>query len=115
MLAGGVLDGVRVLGAGTVAHMASDHLGRIARDTPSGAFWLGEGRGYGLGFAVRLAHGVNALPGSAGDHDGAGTDGTMFVVDPAREMVAVLLVNQRNQFGHVLPLFRTLAYQTLAR
>lgn len=115
MLAGGVLDGVRVLGAGTVAHMAADHLGRIARDTPSGAAWLGEGRGFGLGFAVRLGGGVNALPGSAGDHDAAGTDGTMVVVDPAREMVAVLLVNQRNQFGHVFPLFRTLVYQTLAR
>jgi CubicO group peptidase (beta-lactamase class C family) len=58
---------------------------------------------------------VNALPGSAGDYDGAGTDGAMFVVDPARELVAVLLVNQANQFGHVFPLFRTLVYQTLAR
>lgn len=115
MLAGGILDGVRVLGAGTVSHMASDHLGRIARDSPSGQAWLGEGRGYGLGFAVRLGDGVNALPGSAGDFDGAGTDGTMFVVDPARELVAVLLVNQANQFGHVFPLFRTLVYQTLAR
>ncbi len=115
MLAGGILDGVRVLGAGTVSHMASDHLGRISRDSPSGQAWLGEGRGYGLGFAVRLGDGVNALPGSAGDYDGAGTDGTMFVVDPARELVAVLLVNQANQFGHVFPLFRTLVYQTLAR
>lgn len=115
MLAGGILDGVRVLGAGTVSHMASDHLGRISRDSPSGQAWLGEGRGYGLGFAVRLGDGVNALPGSAGDYDGAGTDGALFVVDPVRELVAVLLVNQANQFGHVFPLFRTLVYQTLAR
>lgn len=115
MLSGGVLDGARVLGAGTVAHMTSDHLGRIPQDTPSGQYLLGEGRGFGLGVAVRLGQGVNAMPGSAGDWDWAGAQGTQFVVDPAREMVAVLMVNQRNQFDHMFRLFRTLVYQTPAR
>jgi CubicO group peptidase (beta-lactamase class C family) len=115
MLAGGVLEGARVLGAGTVAHMTSDHLGRIPQDTPSGQYLLGEGRGFGLGVAVRLGQGVNAMPGSAGDWDWAGAQGTQFVVDPAREMVAVLMVNQRNQFDHMFRLFRTLVYQTPAR
>lgn len=115
MLAGGVLDGVRVLGAGTVAHMASDHLGRIPHDSPSGTYLLGEGRGFGLGFSVRLGNGVNAMPGSAGDYDWSGAYGTQFVVDPVRDMVAVLMVNQRNGFDHLFRLFRTLVYQTLAR
>jgi hypothetical protein len=30
-------------------------------------------------------------------------------------MVAVLMVNQRNQFDHMFRLFRTLVYQTPAR
>jgi len=115
MLAGGILDGVRFLGAGTVAHMTSDHLGRIPHDSASGQHLLGEGRGFGLGFSVRLGGGVNAMPGSAGDYDWSGADGTQFVVDPVRDMVAVLMVNQRNQFDHVFRLFRTLVYQTLAR
>jgi CubicO group peptidase (beta-lactamase class C family) len=115
MLAGGILDGVRVLGAGTVAHMTSDHLGRIGHDSASGQYLLGEGRGFGLGVSVRLGAGVNAMPGSAGDFDWAGRFGTQFVVDPVRDLVAVLMVNQRNQFDHLFRLFRTLVYQTLAR
>ena len=115
LLAGGVLDGVRVLGAGTVAHMTSDHLGRIGRDSASGNYLLGEGRGFGLGVSVRLGNGVNAMPGSAGDYDWSGADGCQFLVDPARELVAVLMLNQRNQFDHFFRLFRTLVYQTLAR
>ena len=64
---------------------------------------------------MRLGQGVAAMPGSAGDWDWAGAQGKQFVVDPARELVAVLMVNQRNQFDHVFRLFRTLVYQTLAR
>lgn len=115
MLAGGILDGARVLGLGSVALMTSDHLGQIPHDSASGQYLLGEGRGYGLGFPVRLGAGVNAMPGSPGDYDGAGSDGSQFLVDPARELVAVLMVNQANQFDHLFRLFRTLVYQTLAR
>jgi len=115
MLAGGILDGARILGAGTVAHMASDHLGHIPHDSPSGNYLLGDGRGFGLGFSVRLGNGVNAMPGSAGDYDWGGAYGTQFVVDPVREMVAVMMINQRNQFDHFFRLFRTLVYQTPAR
>jgi CubicO group peptidase (beta-lactamase class C family) len=115
LLAGGALDNARVLGAGTVAHMTRDHLGTIARDSPSGLRLLGEGNGFGLGVAVRLAGGVHPLPGSAGDFGLAGAFGGQFLVDPARELVAVLLANQANQFDHLFPLFRTLVHQTLTR
>ena len=115
LLAGGMLDGAQVLGAGTVAHMTSDHLGRIAHDSASGGYLLGEGRGFGLGVSVRLGNGVNAMPGSAGDFEWHGAGGCQFLVDPARDLVAVLMVNQRNQFDHFFRLFRTLVYQTLVR
>ena len=76
---------------------------------------MGEGNGFGLGVAVRLAGGVHPLPGSAGDFGLAGAFGGQFLVDPARELVAVLLANQANQFDHLFPLFRTLVHQTLTK
>jgi len=113
MLSGGVLDGVRILGAGTVAHMASDHLGAIARDGENARALLGPGRGFGLGFAVRLAAGENPMPGSVGDYDWSGAYRTRFLIDPQRDLVAVGMINQANYLRHS-QLFRTLVYQTIA-
>jgi CubicO group peptidase (beta-lactamase class C family) len=115
ILNGGVLDGARILGSGTVANMTRDHLGPIGHDTPSGLYLLGPGRGFGLGFAIRLPGGGSAQPGSEGDLDWGGAFGTQFVIDPREDMAAVLLVNQQNQFDWIFRVFRTLVYQTLAR
>ena len=115
LLGGGMLDGVRLLGAGTVALMLGDHLGRISRETASGAYLLGEGRGYGLGLSVRLGAGVSPMPGSTGDVEWMGATGCQLVVDPEREMVAVLMVNQASQFDHLFRLFRTLVYQAIIK
>ncbi len=113
ILNGGTLDSVRILGAGTVAHMAADHLGPIRRDSPSGQYLLGPGRGFGLGFAVRLAAGEHPAPGSPGDLDWGGGFGTQFVIDPKQELVAVLMINQLNQFDRYFRLFRVLVHATL--
>jgi CubicO group peptidase (beta-lactamase class C family) len=51
MLNGGTFDDVRILGAGTVAHMSSDHLGPISRDGEIARRLLGPATGFGLGFA----------------------------------------------------------------
>jgi CubicO group peptidase (beta-lactamase class C family) len=40
--------------------------------------------------------------------------GTQFVIDPARRMAAVLMLNQGNQFDWVFSRFRELVNQTLA-
>ena len=113
ILGGGTLDGVRILGAGTVAHMTADHLGPIRHDSPSGQYLLGPGRGFGLGFAVRLAAGEHPAPGSPGDLDWGGAFGTQFVIDPKQELVAVLMINQLNQFDRYFRLFRNLVYQAI--
>jgi hypothetical protein len=47
MLNGGVLDDARILGAGTLAHMTSDHLGPISRETESAKWLLRPGSGLG--------------------------------------------------------------------
>jgi CubicO group peptidase (beta-lactamase class C family) len=116
LLNGGVLDDVRILGAGTVAHMTSDHLGPISRNTETARSLLGPGYGFGLGFAVRLAAGKSPMAGSAGDYWWAGAFRTIFVVDPVRELVAVLMVNERNYpIPRWFHLFRTLVYQSIAQ
>ena len=52
MMNGGVLDDVRVLGVGTVAHMTSDHRGPISRNTETANRLLGPGYvGLGSRFA----------------------------------------------------------------
>ena len=66
MLNGGRHGGRRVLGRATVDLATADHLGR---DIARGAYYPpGPGYGFGLGFAVRLAAGEAAYPGSIGDY-----------------------------------------------
>src|SRR2546430_10325696 len=59
---GGKLDGQRLLARTIVRHMTSDHLGDIK---PAHQI-LSPGYGFGLGFAIRRADGLNGAPGSAG-------------------------------------------------
>jgi CubicO group peptidase (beta-lactamase class C family) len=116
LLNGGVLDDVRILGAGTVAHMTSDHLGPISRNTESARRLLGPAISFGLGFAVRLAAGESPMAGSPGDYWWGGALRTLFVVDPLRELVAVLMMNESvYPITRWFQLFRTLVYQSIAQ
>jgi len=85
LLNGGQLDGVRLLGRATVAHMTADHVGDIRVASPV----LARGYGFGLGFAVRKETGLNAVTGSAGEYRWGGAAGTAFWVDPKEQMVVV--------------------------
>ena len=114
ILDGGTLEGTRLLGAGTVAHMSRDHLGAIPHDSPAGNWLLGPGRGFGLGFAVDLGGNAHPHPGSVGSFFWGGAFGTQFVIDPKHQMAAVMMINQRNQFDWCLNAFRPLVYQALA-
>ncbi len=109
MMNKGELGGTRLLGPHTVAHMTADHLGSI----PSDGMLLPPGHGFGLGFAVRTAAGVSALPGSAGTYHWGGIAGTTFFVDPAEDFFGILLAQAPNQRDDYRQLFRTLAYASL--
>ena len=113
LLGRGTLNGVRVLGGGTVDLMRVDALGSIPHDTESGTYLLGPGYGFGLGFSVRIADGESAFPGTKGAFGWGGAFGTQFVVDPVRDMAAVLMINQINQFPRIFEMFNTLVYQTM--
>jgi CubicO group peptidase (beta-lactamase class C family) len=90
---GGALDGVRILSPATVRLMTSDHLdARIAQPVTPGELLLGtRGYGFGLGFAVRLADGVAAVPGREGQFMWAGYGGTYFWADPGEELAVVYM------------------------
>ena len=93
LLNGGQLDGARILSPTTVRLMASDHLGtRIQAPVTPGELLLGTpGYTFGLGFAVREAQGVAAVPGSEGEFTWAGYAGTYFWIDPQEELVGILM------------------------
>ncbi|WP_219419379.1 serine hydrolase domain-containing protein [Pseudonocardia nigra] len=92
---GGELDGVRLLGPRTLAHMTSNHL-------PGGADLAAFGRplyaetplkgvGFGLGFAVVLDPVRYGAPTGRGEYGWGGAASTVFWVDPQEELVVVLL------------------------
>ena len=106
----GALGDVRLLGRKTIEFMSSDHLGAI----PGVDIMTGPGFGFGLGFAVRLADGLAASPGSAGQFYWGGIAGTVFWVDPREELIAVLLTQAPGRREYYRALFRNLVYASLA-
>src|SRR2546430_8951330 len=105
---GGKLDGQRLLARTIVRHMTSDHLGDIK---PAHQI-LPPGYGFGLGFAVRRADGLNGAPSSAGEFTGGGGGRTAVLVRPKGDAVGGLL-NQgqpRPWAGRGEGLFRQLVH-----
>jgi len=114
MLNGGVLEGKRLLSPQTVRLMTSDHLGRIGQNrTENAGNMLAPGTGFGLGFSVRLAAGLDTLPGNVGLYSWGGIAGTTFWVDPKEDMFAILMIQAPNQREYYRPLFRNLVYAAM--
>jgi len=112
---GGTVNGVQVLGRGTVALMTSDHLPatlgtRIADSMDAAAM----GYGFGLGVTVRRQNGIAAMAGSAGDFYWSGVYGTYFWVDPKEALSVVFMAAApgliRLRYRQML---RNLVYQAL--
>jgi CubicO group peptidase (beta-lactamase class C family) len=90
LLNGGELDGARILRPETIRLMATNHLPATVRDS---SFLTSKGQvGFGIDFAVRVAP-----PKSAAENNGAvgeffwdGAASTLFWVDPANQLTAVL-------------------------
>jgi CubicO group peptidase (beta-lactamase class C family) len=66
-----------------------------------------------LGFAVRLEEGLGTQLGSKGMYYWSGISGTVFFVDPAKDLFAILLTQAPNQRSWYRPLFRNLVYAAL--
>ena len=112
MLAGrGTLGANRILGRATLDLMTSDHLGP---EVVVGSDLLPPGHGFGLGFAVRVAPGMDQVPGSVGLYYWGGMAGTTFWVDPYEDLFAILMIQAPGQRDYYRMLFRTLVYAALA-
>ena len=110
MLAGGTLDGQRVIGVATERMMTSDSLGAAK---PGPYYLPGAGYGFGLGVAVRTQTGVAAYPGDAGDWYWGGAGGTYMWADPARDMVVVFMMQSPRQRVHYRSLLRDMVHAAL--
>lgn len=88
---GGELDGVRILGRGTVAFMMRNHLrGDIASMGPrSFAEQPMEGVGFGIGGSVVLNPALARTPGSIGDFSWGGIASTFFWIDPVLDLSVI--------------------------
>jgi CubicO group peptidase (beta-lactamase class C family) len=95
LVGGGELDGVRILGRKTIELMTRNHL---PNDEDLTRWALGsfsetanEGYGFGLGFSINLGPARTATIGSAGEYAWGGAASTIFWVDPAEELVVILM------------------------
>jgi CubicO group peptidase (beta-lactamase class C family) len=120
LLNGGELDGTRLLAPKTVRHMASNHLppdvgyGDTARTRFGALAPVPEtGYGFGLGFAVRTAPGMSPVPGSVGEFFWGGVTGTYFWIDPAEDLIAVLLLQAPDRRLYYRYLSRQLVYAAI--
>ena len=90
----GVLDGKRFLKTKTVEGMIRDQLpeavGEIDRRP--------EGRGFGLGFAVRTRK-IESVPSSVGEYEWLGGAGTEYWLSPKDELVVITLTQQMPMIG----------------
>lgn len=119
-----LLDGLTcaapsLLAPKTLAWMTANHL---ADGIAYGAYMpaLGllspqpeRGQGFGLGFLIRLATGLNSAPGSVGDFSWAGVSGTYAWADPSEGLVAVLMTQAPQDRDRLRAVTRHFVYQAL--
>jgi CubicO group peptidase (beta-lactamase class C family) len=96
LLAGGELDGVRILGRKTVELMTANHLpggqDLQAFALPGGYGEVGfAGMGFGLTVAVAKEPAATQVIGSAGEYMWGGAASTIFWVDPAEDLTVVFM------------------------
>jgi CubicO group peptidase (beta-lactamase class C family) len=112
----GELDGVRLLGRKTVDYMTTNHLSgdlasmgqRIFSETRY------DGIGFGLGFSVMLDPTQAQVIGTPGEYAWGGMASTAFWVDPAEDMVVILLTQLMPSSSYPLRReLRVLTYQAL--
>lgn len=109
---GGQLDGERVVGRKTLELM---HTNRVpASMLPFEILGLPvPGFGFGLGSRVMLDVGANAGPGSVGEFGWAGAAKTYFWVDPAEDLVGVMMSQYMTGVQAPDRTFRAVVYQAV--
>lgn len=95
LLAGGTLDGERVIGSRTLDFMTRNHIpgGADMSEFATGSFSESayNGVGFGLGFANKVDAVANGHPGSVGSYFWGGLASTLFWVDPVEELIVIFM------------------------
>jgi CubicO group peptidase (beta-lactamase class C family) len=110
LLNGGELDGARILRPETVRLMATNHLPATVRDS---SFLTGKGQvGFGIDFAVRHSPPKSAteMNGVVGEFFWDGAASTLFWVDPANQLTAVLFTQVVPFDSRLHKIFRDAVY-----
>lgn len=106
----GSLDGTRILGRATVEWMMQNHL-------PAGLRQDGDSRGangFGLGGSVLLDPGLSHVPGSPGKFGWGGAATTSWWIDPAEDLLCILMTQYMPGFGvPVVDDFTQTVYQAI--
>jgi CubicO group peptidase (beta-lactamase class C family) len=108
LLNGGQLNGVRILQPTTVELMRADHLPRTT------AYWA-PGMRYGLGVAVMTDPVRAGVLGSKGEYGWPGLASTWFDVDPAEDMVALVMTQYAPRDVRFDDRFQVMVYQALIK
>jgi CubicO group peptidase (beta-lactamase class C family) len=105
LLDGGALDGARILSPASVALMTADQVDTL---------YHAEGMGFGLGFEILENPGLAGQFGSRGRYGWGGAYSTNYWVDPAEDLVVVLMLQALPRRGlDVTDKFRTMVYAAL--
>jgi CubicO group peptidase (beta-lactamase class C family) len=116
ILDGGQLNGKRYLSPASFKAMTTDHVGPGSGVERDYYYFPGDGFGYGYGLAVRTDPG-NARPpppGSIGELKWDSGSGTYVGIDPALDMIYILLEQTQAERGRITPAFRKLVYDAFA-
>jgi CubicO group peptidase (beta-lactamase class C family) len=114
----GELEGERILGRKTVELMTSNHLPNNGDLSSMGQPVFSEtsydGIGFGLGFSVMIDPATANILGTPGEYAWGGAASTYFWVDPAEELIAILLTQLMPSSSYPIRReFRVLAYQSI--
>jgi CubicO group peptidase (beta-lactamase class C family) len=119
LLAGGELDGARIVGRKTIELMTVNHLPGGADLTEMSRSLFSEainaGQGFGLGFGVNLDPAKTMLPGSRGEYYWGGMFSTAFFVDPVEKLHMIFMAQLMPSSTYpVRRQLKTLIYSALA-
>lgn len=110
ILNGGKLEGRRYLNPETLAAMTENQIEPDGPIKRGDYYFPGDGFGFGLGFAIRVAPGEYRAPGALGELKWDGAGGTYFWIDAEHDMFAILMMQSPSERGRIQREFKALVY-----